>query len=413
MDPSDSTLEHIGRRLREALAVEGTPAEDVRRAREGFVQEIATRNARGAMLSTAKRTRLRLRWALLAGTLATGVAGFWLWPRAPISFRVSGDSAGRFGDLVEASLPAPTPLRFSEGSMLQLHHGGRLRVLSADPRGARVLVENGVLDASIAHPTGKKVNWSFEAGPFHVAITGTRFSLDFDPRGQTLRLATLEGQVMVSAPCFAHAKAVSAGETIDASCRSGSTVSTSPEPSKHPATSVASIEPEPMPIPVPASPRAAHGAPSWRELLAAGRLAEGLRAAERSNFEQVCQNATRRELLALADGGRLFGRPTRALTALRVLRERFPGSPDAATAAFMLGRVTFERLRSYNEAVRWFETYLREQPTGPLMGDAFGRLMEARLLAGDESGARTGAQQYLRRFPEGPYASEARGILSK
>ena len=121
--------------------------------------------------------------------------------------------------------------------------------------------------------------------------------------------------------------------------------------------------------------------------------------------------ATCKELLILADGARLFDRTPRALTALRVLRQRFPSSPEAATAAFTMGRIAFEQSHAYSDAVRWFATYLREQPSGPLMGDAFGRLMEAHLRAGDQAGARSDAEQYLRRFPEGPYASQARGIL--
>jgi TolA-binding protein len=150
---------------------------------------------------------------------------------------------------------------------------------------------------------------------------------------------------------------------------------------------------------------------AWRELLSAGRLSEGLRAAERANFERVCQIASAKELLALADASRLFGAGRRAAATLRVLRQRFPGTMDAATAAFTLGRVAFEKQHAYAEAADWFETYLREQPSGPLMGDSFGRLMEARLRSGDRTAARTSAQQYLRRFPEGPYSSEARGIL--
>jgi outer membrane protein assembly factor BamD (BamD/ComL family) len=151
----------------------------------------------------------------------------------------------------------------------------------------------------------------------------------------------------------------------------------------------------------------------WRELLAAGRLLDGLRAAERADFDQVCRAATAKELLALSDAGRFFGPSKRAVAALTALRRRFPGSMEAGTAAFTLGRIVFEKEQAYARAANWFETYLREQPTGPLMGDAFGRLMEARLRAGDGAGARASAEQYLRRFPEGPYASEARGILSR
>jgi len=95
------------------------------------------------------------------------------------------------------------------------------------------------------------------------------------------------------------------------------------------------------------------------------------------------------------------------------MRMRFPSSPAAGTTAFTLGRIVFEKEHDYPQAATWFETYLREQPTGPLMGDAFGRLMEARLRAGDTPRARASAEQYLRRFPRGPYSAEARGILSE
>ena len=61
------------------------------------------------------------------------------------------------------------------------------------------------------------------------------------------------------------------------------------------------------------------------------------------------------------------------------MRRRFPSSTAAGTAAFTLGRIVFEKQQDYYRAASWFETYLREQPNGPLMGDAFGRLMEARL----------------------------------
>jgi TolA-binding protein len=117
--------------------------------------------------------------------------------------------------------------------------------------------------------------------------------------------------------------------------------------------------------------------------------------------------------MALADAGRFFGPSKRAVAALVSLRERFPGSVAAGTAAFTLGRIVFENDHAYARAASWFETYMREQPSGPLMGDAFGRLMEARLRSGDTKGARASAEQYLRRFPGGPYAGEARGIMSR
>jgi hypothetical protein len=278
--------------------------------------------------------------------------------------------------------------------------------LATDAAGARVLVENGTLDVNIAPARVGKKHWTFEAGPFHALVEGTRFKLGFQASDQSFSLATQEGRVVVSGPCLKGPTPVGAGANLALSCLA------------KPVTTTASLSP--LPAPRAARPdtgaepsRGARPTPPWRELLASGRLQEGLHAAERSDFDRVCQTATAKELLALADAARLFGSANRGATALRVLRQRFPRSPEAATAAFTLGRIAFEQRRAYSEAVTWFASYLREQPSGPLMGDAVGRLMEARLRAGDHAGARTDAEQYLRRFPEGPYASEARGILSK
>ena len=85
-----------------------------------------------------------------------------------------------------------------------------------------------------------------------------------------------------------------------------------------------------------------------------------------------------------------------------MLRQRFPGSTSAATGAFSLGRLAFEERHAYRD----------EQPSGPLMGDAFGRLMEARDRSGDRLAARRDAEAYLKRFPGGPYAGIARLILA-
>ena len=156
--------------------------------------------------------------------------------------------------------------------------------------------------------------------------------------------------------------------------------------------------------------RAPQAAGRWRELLAAGRLAEGLRAAEHEGFDRVCHGASERELLALADAARLSQRTAHAIAALGALRQRFPRSPDAATAAFALGRIAFEKRGAYPEAERWFATYLDEQPDGPLMGDAAGRVMEAAERAGNRAQARAHAERYLRRFPEGPYAAKAKAL---
>lgn len=409
MESADEKLARIGKPIREALEAEACPLDDIRVARAGFLHEVATRNARaaGARKQPSSFWRTWRPWFLVAAT-ASGGFGFWTWTRTPISFQVGpAASAGKLGDSLEASTRESLPLRFSEGSQVVLADGGRMRVLSTDARGARVLLENGSMDVSIAHRRDGRTHWSFEAGPFRVVVTGTRFRMAFRPEDQHFTLSTEEGQVVASGGCMASPTPVARGERLDLTCLRP-TPPTQPPPMEKPATASASIEPtEALRDQAPVKGSA------WRELLAAGRLAEGLRAAEGTGFDRVCKVASPKELLALSDAARLFGRPGRAVTSLRMVRQRFPGTNDAATAAFTLGRIAFERQHDYAEAATWFAACLREQPNGPLMGDSFGRLMEARLRSGDQTGARTDAEQYLRRFPEGPYASEARGILSK
>jgi TolA-binding protein len=412
----EAKLEKLGSAVRAALAADADAVKSIRTAREGLLQLVAARNINRFVWPRWAATRRGWRgwrgWiVLLAAGAAAGAATFWLQAQPPISFEVGPTaSPGRLGDLVESSTKEPLAVRFSEGSSLLLHENSQVRVLSSSAKGARVLIESGIINVEISHARKNKPSWNFEAGPFHVLVTGTKFQLDFRPRDQSFSLVTQEGRVIVSGACLIPARAVSAGERLDVAC---------PLKEGPVARTTANVSPGLVPAsPADSAPtaeigRAAHSTPPWRQMLAAGRLAEGLRMAERADFVRVCHVATAKELLALADAARLFGRSSRATTALRVLRQRFPASPDAATAAFTLGRIAFERQHAYAEAVDWFGTYLREQPNGALMGDSFGRLMEARSRSGDEPGARADAQQYLRRFPEGPYASEARGILSK
>ena len=183
------------------------------------------------------------------------------------------------------------------------------------------------------------------------------------------------------------------------------------------------VAPTPAVAPAPEAPSpgprlAARPAPQdtasdWRTLLASGRYADAVRAAERIGFANICATADKDDLLALADAARLSGRTAQAIGVLAVLRERFPNTSSASTAAFALGRIAFERRANYFDAAHWFATYLDEDPSGPLMGDAAGRLVEARYRAGDRSGARRDAERYLHRFPRGPYAKTASEILGE
>lgn len=436
MEPTEADLEAMGKPVRELLAREYSESDQIRQARSAFLESVARRNA-GRAVAGGRSKRQRWLPLAIAAALGAGATALWLWPN-PVSFEVGEAHAGHLGELIVSLDTQPTPLRFSEGSHLILHEHGRMRVLALAPENARVLVETGVLDVSIAHAQGRKRRWDFEAGPYLVTVTGTKFRMAFSPRDQAFSLSTQEGSVLVTGGCQPTARKVSAGESIDLRCpaaagaveqdrlqdRLQGSLQDRLQDRLHDRLQDRLQEPagEAPPQPRASAPaRDVHpvlaesnrGEPAWRRLLASGSLLEGLHAADRAGFERVCQLATAKELLGLADAARLFGSYARAVAALRILRQRFPGTADAATAAFRLGLIAFDREQAYAEAGRWFEIYLRDMPSGPFMGDSFGRLMEARARAGDPAGARTVAQQYLHRFPEGPYASKARGILSR
>jgi transmembrane sensor len=413
MEPRD--LEKLGKSLQEALTHQASEHEQIHEARAAFLQDFTLRHATRAS-TDSRRARGWWRYALAASLGAGAAVGVWFWPRA-VSFQVGEARTGQLGDVIEALDGRPTPLQFSEGSRLLLHEGARMRVLSLDPQAARVLVEDGVLDVSVAHTKSKKARWDFEAGPYRVQVTGTKFRMAFLSHDRSFSLSTQEGQVLVTGGCQQVSQKVSAGESIDLTCPAEPKApSAAGEDQASVAPQVkgpAALDPAVLPAHVPATNPSAYGDPTWRGLLAAGQLSGGLAAARRFGFQRACRMGTAKELLALADGARLFGSPADAIAPLRILRERFARTTEAATAAFRLGLIAFEREHAYAEATRWFDIYLRDQPSGPLMGDAFGRVMQSRSRAGDTQRARSDAQQYLRKFPEGPYALEARGILSR
>jgi transmembrane sensor len=415
--PQQADLIEIGTKIREALDGAGESAGHIRAARAGLLGRVAAgsdgraaRRSRSALVTGEARGRRRI--VFLSAALAAGTAALVVWMRLPISFRVGAAGVpGSIGDVVEASGMDPVPVTFSEGSSVTLDSGGRVRVLAAEGAGARVLIEKGSVDASIVHRQLRKTRWSFEAGPFKVLVTGTRFRVDWNPGDQSFGLRTSEGSVVVSGPCLPQPRTVRGGDQLKVSC------SPRVEAAQGPRASMAET---PAAAPV-SSGRSAHltpGSPAgswrdWQDLIADGRFAEGLRAAERADFGRVCRTANEKQLLALADAARLSGHTARATEALLILRQRFPNGRSAGTAAFALGRIAYERRGAYAEAARWFRTYVDEQPKGPLMGDAVGRLMESRRRAGDMVGAREDAERYLGRFSDGPYAGAARAILAE
>jgi hypothetical protein len=141
--------------------------------------------------------------------------------------------------------------------------------------------------------------------------------------------------------------------------------------------------------------------------LAKGDYAGIVRAAEERGLDQSMASGSADELRALADAARFTGRSALAARALLAIRSRFPGTTGATAAAFVLGRM-LDTGGNARSAVTWYDRYLAEG--GPLAPEALGRRMLALHRSGDAVATRDAAREYLRRFPAGPYARQAREL---
>lgn len=407
------------------------------RVTEELDDELASRDdlaeARARLLaapvpeSVRPRAR-RARWPVVVGAAAiaaTAALAFYL--RAPPTDPIvsPGVHPPRFGleshglvaqrgGWVETAEASSATLRFEDASVVSLEPGSELTVTDTRPEGASVRLGRGRLRAAVEHRDG--TSWSFQAGPYTVAVVGTRFDLAWDPGSAELELTMHEGGVELRFGSDSPIP-VRAPQTLRAWAREGRIELQGGEDAR-------ALEPErggePPPEPreaaaPPAPPRETRRSrvsetrPDPFALARDGRHLEAVEAAESLGFESTLRSASAGDVLALADAARLADRPERARAAYASLRSRFPGTPQAARAAFGLGRVALEQDASV--AARWFRTYAEEEPRGSLAREARGRWLEAARRAGDEDEARSAAAAYLRADPDGPHAAHARSVL--
>ncbi|MGH7440127.1 MAG: tetratricopeptide repeat protein, partial [Polyangiaceae bacterium] len=151
--------------------------------------------------------------------------------------------------------------------------------------------------------------------------------------------------------------------------------------------------------------------PSWAEMVADGNFREVVEAAEARGIDATLGEAPRADVVALADAARYLRQRPLARRGLMTERTRFPGSPEARAAAFVLGTMA-DDAAAHDEAIRWYDTYLSESPSGSFAAEALGRKVVSLAAAGQSTAAAAAARQYLRRFPQGAHAGYARDLLS-
>jgi ferric-dicitrate binding protein FerR (iron transport regulator) len=417
-----------------------------------------------AALDVARpRARARAGWRFALGGLtlsaaAAAFAFFFVLPRsAPLSYSVAASTelaaagrAGAIGDRVVGPATGALALRFSDGSQVTVPSRAEAHVDALDARGATVAVEQGTVEVSVVHRDHTR--WEVRAGRYQIHVTGTRFAAGWDPRGQTLTVTMHEGSVAVTGPGLKEPMRVVTGQRLRAnvapsaedpvvSVEDAETPEAAPTTAEHGAPHAAADEPsddktaavEAAPVAPPAKPvasapvvreshaashvRHAAAAPAaapqtvaraesdWRALAARTRYDEALASATREGWRDDCARLGVEDVMLLGDIARYSRDFSRAEEAYQAARRRFP---SADRPVYYLALVAFEGRHDYAGAARLFDAYVRYFPHGPLAREAAGRLIEARIKAGETGSARDAAADYLHAYPDGPHAALAR-----
>ncbi len=381
----------------------------------------------------ANRKRLRATGIVLSilGTAAAATAGV-LLVRSPTSlgkgngalaYQIQGGEIGD-GGYIRSSDPAGSLLHFAEGTELRLMAGARGRLSSVDARGARLAIEEGAAEVKVTPRPGAR--WLVDAGPFLITVRGTVFTAAWDGATERLDIHMKKGLVSVTGPLADGVMAVRAGQHLSVNVRTKEVLlrqidqttddgdeealpGTEPAPFLGAGSAGGSSPSAPAPV-RSSRTSAALGARSWSAALAAGDLDSILRDAEHKGWRRAIARANSEDLAALADAARYRRRNDIARRALLAERERFPRSSRASDSAFLLGRLEETSPAGESRALRWYDLYLKEAPSGAYSSEALGRKMTATERAEGVASARLVAEEYLRRFPTGTYAGAARAL---
>jgi hypothetical protein len=311
------------------------------------------------------------------------------------------------------------PFRLDDGSTIALDPDARGR-LSADASEVRFDLHAGRARFDV-RPERKR-SWTVSAGKNEVRVIGTRFTVRYGPADE-LEVEVERGLVSVQVPERKANIELEAGDRLrggpgrvevgrtdrDAVASDALRAQTAP-PAPLPA-SLSSARHATAPFPSSAgAPAAANG--DWQALYREGKYAESLKLLRASGVGQRLNELSAATLAELSDTARLGGDPELALRALTLLTRRFPNSPQARHAKFLLGRLHALR-GDAAAAIAALESYLRAGDSSPYATEALGRLMELYSGRGDSERARSMARRYLERAPNGPYQRLARSLTGQ
>lgn len=347
----------LASRIRDAaeeLRVEYGPR-DVARMRAGVSKRVVDRRRR------------RIAAAALGVSTLVGIGAFSVGHVLP---------SERVAVAEHKALPLGTArIRVGAGVDLELvGDASTIRTEEVSHERVRLEVRSGTVRFDV-DPQGTRVVevWS---GDVEVAVIGTAFTVARDD--ELVRVSVEHGRVRMR--CGDDASVLDGGARRECAV-------------------VAEQAPAPEPLPeVEEETRPTVRRPSWRALAAEGEFEDAYRVMSEEGAPLRDDPA---ELLQAADVARLSGHPRQAIAPLERVLRNHPRDPRAPLAAFTLGRVELEELGDPRGAAAAFARSRSLAPNGPLAEDALAREVQALSRAGDTAGAHRGAEEYVRRYPNG------------
>lgn len=360
--------------------------------------------------------------ALAAASVALVAGGLWLTvgrsATSAVNFKVVGADLGN-RNYVVAPADAPTRMKFSDGSSVELEPTSRLRVQQLTPHGATVVLERGRSVTSVEHHEGS--NWKVLAGPFEISVVGTRFQTDWDPATETLSVDLYEGTLKIEGQRLGESATLQKGQRFRAighntswsisPIESGSdTVVSAPSATDEAQPQADLSEGEPggaaalVASPKPSRP----GLTEWASAMARGEFDRVVSEAEARGIASCLEQCSTVDVRILADAARYTRRFGLAEQALQALRRRSPA--EAPSAAYLLGALNESQGRSM-AALRWYEHCVAEAPAGRVVSEAQAGRLRMLVATNQIDAAKSAAQLYLKEHPRGVGEPTARKIL--
>ena len=254
----------------------------------------------------------------------------------------------------------------SDGSIIDLAPGSRLEVLENTAKTFVSILRTG--SGTFAVRPGGPRRWTVEAGLATVEVAGTQFTVTRTPG--SVEVSVEHGIVLVRSELIQdRVQRLTAGEHLAIHA--------------------------PGPEPIPSLP------------VAPSRTRQSASAPHRADSTvNPVPPPSLSELLEQADERRRQGDVRGAEAALRAALATHANEPQAALAAFTLGKLLLDVAGRPGDAAQAFARCLALSPPSALAEDALYRLAEAQARAGQAEAAGVTARQYQSRYPNGQHAHE-------